>query len=153
MKKMNRTGKRTLFIPKRNQHYPYGAYLLLFCLSTKVLLPPKFSGYLQPGYYGYAGNAWGSGGLRARCARHLRIKKIKHWHIDWLTCYANKLWVAAYPKENECRLFKQLSLLPGTSMPIKGFGNSDCKTCSSHLLKLPSNFSIKQFRQPSFFLT
>ena len=150
---MNKTGKRILSTPKRNRHYSYGAYLLLFYLNTKVLLPLKFSGYLQPGHYGYAGSAWGSGGLRTRCARHLRIKKIKHWHIDWLTCHANKLRVAVYPKANECYLFKHLCYLPRTSIPIKGFGNSDCKTCPSHLLKLSSNFSLKQFRQPSFFLT
>ena len=150
MKKMNKTGKRTLSIPKRNQHYPYGAYLLLFCLNTKVLLPPKFSGYLQPGYYGYAGNAWGSGGLRARCARHLRRKKKRHWHIDWLTSHATKITIAAFRGEYECNLAQKLLTRKEVTIALKGFGNSDCTTCPSHLLVLPPKFSLNHLKQPFF---
>jgi len=150
---MNKTGKRILSTPKRNRHYSYGAYLLLFYLNTKVLLPLKFSGYLQPGHYGYAGSAWGSGGLRARCARHLQRKKKRHWHIDWLTSHATKITIAAFREEYECNLVQKLLTRKEVTTALKGFGNSDCTTCSSHLLVLPSNFSLNHLKQPSFLIS
>ena len=150
---MDKTGKRTLSILKKKQNYSYGAYLLLFRLDTKVLLPPKFSGYLQSGYYSYAGNAWGSGGLRARCKRHLQKKKKKHWHIDWLTNHATKITIAAFLGEHECNLVQKLLTKKEVTIALKGFGNSDCAICSSHLLVLPSNFSLNHLKQPSFLIS
>jgi len=40
---------------------------------------------LSPGVYAYIGSAGGTGGIRARVARHFRRYKKIHWHIDKLT--------------------------------------------------------------------
>jgi Uri superfamily endonuclease len=89
---------------------------------------------LQPGYYIYIGSALGPGGLRARVSRHLNHNKIRHWHIDYLLQVAviRKMWVAYNPVRQEHTWVKHLQQIPGSSVPIKGFGSSDCQ-CESHL--------------------
>jgi len=34
------------------------------------------------------------------------------------------------------------------TIPLNGFGNNDCKTCISHLIKLPNIFSKKLIKIP-----
>src|SRR4051812_8195174 len=64
-----------------------GAYLLLVTLPEPlcVTLPHQPEATLQPGVLLYAGSARGPGGLRARLARHQRMDKKPHWHIDRVT--------------------------------------------------------------------
>ena len=131
---------------KANHQTIYGAYLLFINLTAETILPNFFNTNLPPGHYGYAGNARGKGGVQGRCKRHIKSTKKKHWHVDWLTINAQKLLAIAFPDKNECEIIQYLLTIKGTSVAIKGFGNSDCKTCSSHLIKFPTNFSVQSIK-------
>ena len=48
------------------------SYLLLIKLVRKVSLPKKFNFQIKPGFYAYAGNANGPGGIQGRCKRHFK---------------------------------------------------------------------------------
>lgn len=113
-----------------------GAYLLLMELDAPLALPiaaitPKI---LQPGWYVYAGNARGPGGMRARAQRHLRQNKICHWHVDHLTTVAKTLYVAGIPDGDECELIGKLLGRPKFETASDGFGSTDCRICQTHLL-------------------
>ena len=90
---------------------------------------------LQPGYYIYVGSAFGPGGMRARVARHLRIHKPKHWHIDYLRKFVTPLeaWVS-YDAERLEHQWAQNFYETGGMTPVQGFGCSDCK-CYTHLFQ------------------
>jgi Uri superfamily endonuclease len=94
-----------------------GAYVLMLELRRPVRLAiatlPATT--LPPGRYAYAGSARGPGGIRARVRRHLRKDKKPHWHIDRLA---------------------DLLRVPGASVPVPGFGSSDCRRCAAHLVAL-----------------
>jgi Uri superfamily endonuclease len=114
-----------------------GAYALLIELGAAVALPPKFAGAMMPkGRYCYLGNAFGPGGIRARCRRHLAGGARRHWHIDWLTAPAVDLCVLAFPGASECALVRALRARPGIMVPIIGFGSSDCARCPAHLVAI-----------------
>ena len=129
-----------------NHQTIYGAYLLFINLTAETILPNFFNTNLPPGHYGYAGNARGKGGVQGRCKRHIKSTKKKHWHVDWLTINAQKLLAIAFPDKNECKIIQHLLTIKGTSVAIEAFGSSDCKTCSSHLIKFPTNFSVQSIK-------
>ena len=112
-----------------------GAYGLLVTLHSATPLPARFHRNLAPGLYCYLGSAWGPGGIRARCRRHLRRCKTQRWHIDWLTTRAAAIEAVARPGLTECALTEALLERPGIGVPIHGFGSSDCRRCPSHLLR------------------
>lgn len=114
-----------------------GAYALLVVLDQSVELPPRFGGArLRKGCYCYVGSAWGPGGIRARCARHLRAPVRRHWHVDWLLAGAADRRVRAFPGRSECEVVGRLLGIGGASVPVPGFGSTDCWRCPSHLLAL-----------------
>ncbi|MDR1893070.1 MAG: DNA/RNA nuclease SfsA [Spirochaetales bacterium] len=83
------------------------------------------------GWYVYAGSARKN--LSQRISRHQRkIRKQKHWHLDYLTCFAGL--IKAFPifsyRNLECELARRLRELGGKA--VAGFGSSDCR-CESHL--------------------
>ncbi len=119
-----------------------GAYLLLIELAAPLALEiPRFgAAILPPGRYAYGGSAYGPGGLRARIGRHLRADKTPRWHVDRLTAAGQVVGVRAVPGGRECALLRALLELPGTSVPIPGFGSSDCRACPAHLVALPQGF-------------
>ncbi len=117
-----------------------GTYALLLHLDHAV---PVQIGQLGEfsftvGTYVYVGSAHGPGGLRARLSRHLRVEKTLHWHIDYLAAHARitAIWWIASPDQLECAWARSLAALPGVSVPVPGFGSSDC-LCLSHLFALP----------------
>ena len=116
-----------------------GAYALLLRLAEPAAAPTRAfsSAVLAPGTYLYAGSAWGPGGIRARVLRHARRGKARHWHIDSLTEVADLAVVLAFPGGHECGLIERGRALPGASVPIPGFGSSDCRSCAAHLLAVP----------------
>lgn len=98
-------------------------------------LPPRFVGRRLPeGCYCYVGSARGAGGIRGRCARHLRGAVARHWHIDWLLGGAVDRRVMALPGRSECEVLGRLLRIEGASVPVPGFGSTDCRNCASHLL-------------------
>jgi len=112
--------------------------------------------------YIYAGSALGPGGLRARLGRHLQAKeKRTHWHIDYLG-QAARVEALAYiivspdkfhisrsaePGPDaipiECLWSQALARMPGASIPVSGFGASDCCSgCRAHLVAFfPPDFA------------
>ena len=110
-----------------------GAYLLVIDLAAPLPLPRAGTGamILPPGTYLYAGSARGPGGLRARLARHFRLDKTPHWHIDRLTMAGILRGAWIFPAAGECAIIAALAGLPH---PAAGFGSTDCPTCPSHLL-------------------
>ena len=118
-----------------------GAYLVVVRLDRRLDL--ELSGRscsLDAGSYAYCGSARGPGGLAARLARHLRLEKKAHWHIDRLTAAGRIVAVYARPGGSECALFEVLQRLPNTRTPLPGFGSSDCRRCPAHLVEVPTGF-------------
>ena len=114
-----------------------GAYLLMLRLDRidELSLPPRISGGTEPGWFIYAGSAHGPGGVRQRLSRHFRVDKKIHWHIDHLTMIAEQSLALAVPDADECSLARTLVGTGGFVPVIPGFGSSDCRSCTSHLLQ------------------
>ena len=118
-----------------------GAYALLVRLHRplKPQIPALGTCILGPGAYVYCGSAYGRGGLRARVARHLRSGKPAHWHVDRLTEAGRIKGVGVRVGGCECDLIDVLTV-HGATVPIPGFGSSDCRRCPAHLLAVPDGF-------------
>ena len=125
-----------------------GTYTLVIRLEketpTKVQRWSSF--ILYEGYYAYTGSALGDGAvsLRNRVARHLKRRKTKHWHIDFLLANKNALVVAVAAAESrvnkECQVNDAVKIIDGATVPVLGFGASDCKqNCGSHLVYFGEN--------------
>lgn len=85
--------------------------------------------HFAPGVYCYTGSA--KKNLAARMQRHqAKIKKMK-WHIDYLLTNPQAVIIKTIVSdEMECILNQQTA----GSIPIPGFGASDCRNkCGSHL--------------------
>lgn len=118
-----------------------GAYLLVLALDRRLdLAIGGRPASLAPGLYAYCGSAYGPGGLAARLSRHLRPGKKPHWHIDRLTAAGSIAAAYAQPTGRECDLVAALCRLTGATIPLPGFGSSDCRVCPSHLLRLPAGY-------------
>ncbi|MBC7187975.1 MAG: GIY-YIG nuclease family protein [Calditrichaeota bacterium] len=97
---------------------------------------------LQQGYYLYVGSA--RRGIGQRVARHIRHKKVRRWHIDYLTTATAATVVGALlsAERGECALQKFLRER-GCQPVLPGFGASDCSSgCESHLLRLNDQHSF-----------
>ena len=109
-----------------------GDYLLILRMNeTKDVEIGKMGKIRFPkGYYVYTGSA--AKNLDQRMARHRRLRKGMHWHIDWLRQEAD--WVGCIPvrtaEDLEHRLAEAVSLIADWQIP--GFGCTDCR-CPSHL--------------------
>ncbi|MHA1109047.1 MAG: GIY-YIG nuclease family protein [Alphaproteobacteria bacterium] len=115
-----------------------GAYALVIRLGRKLrpAIRTLAPATLGPGRYLYLGSANGPGGIRARVARHLRRDKKIHWHVDHLTTRGRVTHVIAAPGGSECALAARALSVDGVSVPMVGFGSSDCSLCPAHLLRL-----------------
>lgn len=123
-----------------------GTYALFLTLPAETVASVgKMGTFAFPqGFYAYLGSA--RRGLRARIARHLRDNKAQHWHIDYFPYGARptEIWYALSQERLECLWASALQGLPGVSMPVRGFGSSDCR-CFSHLVHLSSPPSLFDF--------
>jgi Uri superfamily endonuclease len=103
---------------------------------------------LPRGWYIYVGSAFGPGGLRARCRRHLRPLHRLRWHIDYLrpaaSCQGLWLTTDAIPREHQWAGL--VGSLPGAGVVIRRFGSSDC-LCPSHLYYFSSKPAFSTFRR------
>ena len=102
----------------------------------------------EPGFYLYVGSALGPGGLAARVGRHCRREKTLRWHVDYLRTVTRivEVWYATGKSHRECRWAAALGRMPRASVPLVGFGASDCR-CPSHLLFFSTRPSFSSFRQ------
>ena len=85
----------------------------------------------RAGWYAYVGSAMR--GLSSRVARHLRLRKKHHWHVDALRAVAQVTGhvMVRSSERLECTLADALGAV--ADFPVEGFGASDFG-CSSHLL-------------------
>jgi len=122
-----------------------GNYLIVGELkkAKKILIGKLGEIEFKKGYYLYVGRAMKN--LTKRIKRHLRKKKKKRWHIDYLIDYLKDLKAIPIRSEKnfECELAQDLAKI--NFFPIKKFGASDC-FCKSHLYYSPINpFLIEDF--------
>lgn len=117
-----------------------GTYALLLSLSAPVTIQVGRLGsqHLPRGFYLYIGSALGPGGISARLARHGRLDKKSHWHIDYLRPAAllEQAWVMTGDRRAECQWATAAGGLPEAETPIPRFGASDCR-CPTHLFRFP----------------
>lgn len=112
-----------------------GAYALVLYFTRPVTFVHQGrSCTLGPGWLVYAGSAYGPGGVGARLRRHFRQDKKQHWHVDRLTTRADSLAAFALEGGSECAVVHRLLASGEFSVPIDGFGSSDCPSCRAHLL-------------------
>jgi len=142
-----------------------GTYALYLSLASPCHLELGASGshdFPASGYV-YLGSAHGPGGLRARLGRHLRGDGRPRWHVDALRRFAGVIGAvyALEPPEAhlarpvnpavlrlECAWSQALSRLPGFTVPVPGFGASDCRSgCLAHLFAVPAGFSLEMLRE------
>lgn len=116
-----------------------GCYQLKIKIKQNITLKIGALGVfkLPKGDYVYTGSAMKN--LSKRIARHQRKEKKLRWHIDYLLSHSEVelVEVVSYPSETkeEC-FYNQRLINEKAEVPVKGFGSSDCKECSSHLVKV-----------------
>ena len=127
-----------------------GSYALIFELDVVVSLLVGRLGnvVLEPGFYVYTGSAFGPGGVKARTSHHQAISQRPHWHLDYLRPHMTLLEIwASYDQHNREHLWAQvIAEMRGASIPVVGFGASDC-ACISHFIRLPYKPAIAGFRK------
>jgi Uri superfamily endonuclease len=125
-----------------------GAYVLYFNieLPLTLLVGSLGSSVFPAGRYAYVGSA--RRGIAARVLRHKRLALQKegklHWHIDYLLINRHTELAGETVLENEieCTISKRIAKMSGVTVPVPGFGSSDCRAgCRAHLYLLPSEKS------------
>ena len=115
-----------------------GSYLILLHIPRPVKAQVGGLGELPfaAGYYLYVGTA--KVALTKRIERHLRKKTALHWHIDYLTGYAEKC--TAIPIRSSAALEHELAQAVGRIADgcVASFGSSDC-ACPGHLFFFAEN--------------
>ena len=90
--------------------------------------------FFQKGTYIYVGSA--KRNIVKRIQRHKEIEKKLHWHFDYLRPFGIITKIITYDERlGECALAEKIRKIEHGTLPIKGFGSSDCK-CYSHLIYL-----------------
>jgi len=125
-----------------------GTYALILASSSDRLIEiGKLGKFLiRPGYYVYAGSAFGPGGIKARIAHHAKFSQRPHWHIDYLrsALFLDEVWYTYDSEQHEHQWADILKHLKGATLPIAGFGASDC-SCKSHLSLFSAKPSVRLF--------
>lgn len=103
---------------------------------------------VRPGFYIYVGSAFGPGGVLARVRHHTQFAQRPHWHIDSLRQAAplKQVWYTHDPVHREHSWADVFANMRGASIPLPGFGVSDCR-CVSHLYFFQRQPLLKNFRR------
>ena len=127
-----------------------GTYVLVLSSRSTDLIQIGRLGalQLQSGFYVYVGSALGPGGVGARLAHHLRSSRRPHWHIDYLRAHSRveEICYRLDTRRLEHVWAERISLTKGVSVPLVGFGSTDCR-CESHLFFFQQRPSRDRFRQ------
>lgn len=112
-----------------------GSYVLVLHLDgPKSMFIGKLGKYsFKKGVYLYVGSAFGAGGLAGRLKHHLKPSKNPHWHIDYFKQSAKiiEIWHTKREDRLEHQWADILADMNDITIPVAGFGSSDCK-CRSH---------------------
>ncbi|MEM3399796.1 MAG: GIY-YIG nuclease family protein [Candidatus Micrarchaeia archaeon] len=110
-----------------------GTYLLYLLVNeSKTIMIGRQKTNFQPGLYVYVGYA--PNDLEKRIDRHLKMKRRKHWPIDFLIENAEVVGVKTFEnvKAGACDFVKKLAEVSEGHVP--GFDCPDCECeCESHL--------------------
>lgn len=140
-----RARRPTAMPPMSSQHGTY-ALVLRSDFDASIRIGRLGDLTLRAGYYVYVGSAFGPGGVRARLGHHLRLAPRPHWHVDHLRARTSPVeaWYShdSTPREHEWSHI--LSQIPRSSVPLSGFGSSDC-SCIAHLLSFARRPSFSDF--------
>ena len=127
-----------------------GTYALILRATHKQDVQIGRLGHLSVrlGFYVYIGSAFGPGGVLARVRHHTQITQRPHWHIDSLRQAAQlkQVWYTHDPVHREHAWAEVFANMLRASIPLPGFGASDC-TCVSHLYFLQRQPSLENFRR------
>ena len=127
-----------------------GTYVLVLSSRSTDLIQIGRLGalQLQSGFYVYVGSALGPGGVRARLAHHVKLSRRPHWHIDYLRAHTRveEICYRLDTRRLEHVWAERISLAEGASVPLVGFGSTDCG-CDSHLFSFERRPSRERFRQ------
>jgi Uri superfamily endonuclease len=127
---------------------PGGYILELFLAQPAIIQIGRLGEFSFPtGAYLYFGSACGPGGLNARLTRHISQASSHsvYWHIDYLRSVAEVRAVGyragacqgQAAQRLECLWSQAVASLPGSLVPVPGFGASDCHNrCPAHLLAI-----------------
>jgi len=113
-----------------------GVYILIIQLTSDVNINIGALGtrHFAKGLYTYVGSAQTN--FQKRVSRHLRKKKPKFWHIDYLLDnHAAKIMKVLFKeaaKTEECKIAREISR---RNEAVPSFGCSDCN-CNSHLFHI-----------------
>jgi Uri superfamily endonuclease len=119
---------------------PTGVYQLWIELVRPISIRIGRLGRFRfpPGWYVYTGSA--KRNLPARVARHCQRSKKLRWHIDYLLAnrhaHIRQVLTRPWRPGGECRWHRATALAPGATIPVPGFGSSDCR-CPAHLVRIP----------------
>lgn len=116
----------------------HGDYLLVLYLDKgqKIQVGEKGDVYFEKGYYVYVGSA--KRNLEQRLARHQRLRKKMHWHIDYIRQKCQ--YVYSIPIRTSTDLEHELAAAVDmiSDWKISGIGATDCH-CDSHIFGFTSN--------------
>ncbi|HME51934.1 MAG TPA: GIY-YIG nuclease family protein [Candidatus Lokiarchaeia archaeon] len=120
-----------------------GVYLLCMRarLSREIMVGKRGSIHVdEKAVYVYIGSALN--GLRSRVGRHLDSEgKRVHWHVDYLLQVLDifQIYYAMTNDRKECQLSMQINQQLAFFKAIGGIGNTDCRSCPSHLYRFLEN--------------
>ncbi len=97
--------------------------------NKKIEVGSLGSVHFLKGYYLYIGSAMN--GIEGRVKRHIRNKKVLHWHVDYFLNKAkiSSIYFLESQERLECSLAKRFA---DRFEVIPKFGSSDCR-CEGHL--------------------
>jgi Uri superfamily endonuclease len=113
-----------------------GTYIVLLESDTDKCITIGRHGALrlEKGIYAYVGSAFGPGGVPARIKHHRKLSTKPHWHMDYLRIHVQYIKSFYVISEQRCEheWAQHLGSYDSASIPMKGFGSSDCN-CQTHL--------------------
>ena len=127
-----------------------GTYALIFKLEKPVACMVGSLGEvsLKLGFYVYVGSAFGPGGVKSRTDHHRKLTQRPHWHLDYLRPQMEllEIWASYDAARREHLWALSLAEMRGASLPVHGFGSTDC-SCPSHFICFGYKPSLPGFRR------
>jgi len=122
-----------------------GIYVLIIQVDEDIDVNVGALGKLtfKKGLYAYVGSAQNN--IEQRVKRHLRKKKHKYWHIDYLLDNDATKVAKVFNKEaDKTEEYTTAKIIGEKGEPIDNFGSSDCH-CKSHLFRVKELWFLQEF--------